>query len=176
MSMKNIIKVVFISSLLLGVINYGNSATVNKQDNSNSYYHTEPNTSIEDVQKDTFQGTSDEYLVVVNRNDLLSGVGELLFYKNGELQFSSTCWENAGNLIPAKKYVNCFRKKMPTSKRPALYIPDNQTGKEGIFIHQGVSQSNSLGCICIRKEEMFLLLNELEEQKTMVTVSITDVL
>lgn len=73
-------------------------------------------------------------------------------------QFEVDCWEAPDNLIPAKTYTGCSTTLMATKQFKSVYLPDDQTGKTGIFIHQGSSPSDSDGCIVaskLRVEEIY---------------------
>ena len=110
--------------------------------------------------------------IIVQREILMSGEGTLSYYKNGTRILSTTSWEHAGNLIPPKVYSNCSKTQMASSGRPAIYLPDEQTGKTGIFIHAGVSQSNSEGCICIHPTQMEQLLSNVSSQNGAITIEV----
>lgn len=73
-----------------------------------------------------------------------SGAGQ------GTITFQGTtksCWEDVSNLIPAKTYVGCQAAYMAKKGRKAVAIPNEQTGKNGIYIHEGYSPDWSEGCI-----------------------------
>lgn len=110
--------------------------------------------------------------IIVQREILMSGVGMLSYFKNGTRIIHTKTWEHAGNLIPPKVYNGCSKTQMSTSGRTAIYMPDEQTGKVGIFIHSGVSQSNSEGCICIHPNQMENLLSETPSQNGSITIEI----
>jgi hypothetical protein len=110
--------------------------------------------------------------IKIRRNNLMSGEGTLTYETLVGISISTKCWEHAGNLIPAKVYINCSKTKMVTNGWNAIYIPDKQTGKKGIFIHKGKSQSWSKGCICIAEEEMNNLLTMVPDEKESIVVEI----
>lgn len=56
----------------------------------------------------------------------------------------------------------------------AIYIPDEQTGKQGIFIHKGESQSWSEGCICVSQNEMAKLLDVISSEPGAITVEVVN--
>lgn len=112
------------------------------------------------------------YLIKVKRTDLMSGNGTIsLFHQNKEV-FNSHCFEHAGARIPARTYVNCSKTTMSERGWPAIYIPDDQTNRKGIFIHKGDSQSWSEGCICVPVSEIDNLLNLLPSKVGAITVEV----
>ncbi len=110
--------------------------------------------------------------IIVQREILMTGEGLLTLINNGENVLTSKTWEHAGNLIPPKTYTGCSKTKMASTNRFAIYFPDEQTGKNGIFIHAGVSQSNSEGCICIHSDQMTILLENVSGQNEAITVQV----
>ena len=93
----------------------------------------------------------------------------------------TTCWWKLDNEIPAKTYTDCsattMRKKLNSLGLPreAIYIPDEQTGKNGIFIHYGKNASWSDGCIVIVEKEMLKIYKAIKEKNGKnVTVVVED--
>ena len=86
-----------------------------------------------------------DYRIVVSR--WTSDSGRLSFYVDGARKFVTLCWWAANNRIDAKTYTGCSATLMATKRYKAVYLPDEQTGKKGIFIHPGVRPKDSQGCI-----------------------------
>lgn len=57
------------------------------------------------------------------------------------------CYYDPTNVIADGVYTKCSLTKMASKKRDGIYIPDEQTGKIGIFLHFGRDASWSEGCI-----------------------------
>lgn len=104
----------------------------------------------------------------------MNGEGILRLHSPPAAEISAKSWEHAGNLIPAKVYTGCSKTKMASRGWPAIYIPDDQTGKKGIFIHKGESQSWSEGCICIAEAEMNELLALISGEAGAITVEVSN--
>lgn len=103
----------------------------------------------------------------------MSGEGILTYLKDGAEVFTTQSWENALNFIPAKSYPGCSKTVMQSKNRPAIFIPDELTGKKGIFIHEGKNQLWSEGCICIEKQFMDQLLNSVSGELGAITVTVS---
>lgn len=112
--------------------------------------------------------------ITIQRTNFATGVGVLSYSSSPGVSLSSTSWEHAGNLIPAKKYTGCSVETMQNRRWKAIYIPDSQTGKTGIFIHKGESQSWSKGCICITEDDMDTLLDLVPDDNITVVVKNPD--
>jgi len=112
--------------------------------------------------------------ITIHRTVLMTGEGVLTLENDGDEILSTKSWEHAGNLIPPKTYTGCSKTTMANSGRPGIYLPDEQTGKTGIFIHAGTSQSNSKGCICIQPDQMQKLLANVPSQNGAITVVVTN--
>jgi len=110
--------------------------------------------------------------IVIRRNNLLSGEGILTYETSVGISLSAKSWEHGGNLIPAKVYKECSKTKMSSRGWDAIYIPDSQTGKSGIFIHKGESQSWSQGCICISEHQMNKLLEFVPDGYSQIVVEV----
>lgn len=98
------------------------------------------------------------YQIIVARSDLREGRGTLRFLLDHAEKFSTPCWEDPAKLIPAKDYDSCSATIMATKGHKSIYLPDDQTGKVGIFVHPGSSPKDSEGCIVCAKtrvEEMY---------------------
>lgn len=112
--------------------------------------------------------------IIINRENLVSGNGVLKFIKDGKTLIETPSFEHGGNMIPAKKYIKCSKTRMVEKDWEAIYIPDEQTGKNGIFIHKGESQSWSEGCICITEAEMEKLLKIVPQTLESITIFINN--
>lgn len=109
--------------------------------------------------------------------DFPKGEGTLT-YTSGNTSVSTTCWFELANPIPAKEYNLCSATTMSSKKnssggnREAIYLPDSQTGRGGIFIHMGSSSAWSEGCIVIVEPELLKIWNSINP-KDSHNVSIT---
>lgn len=112
--------------------------------------------------------------IVIRRENLMSGEGTLTYNAPPEAGIITKSWEHAGNLIPPKVYTGCSKTTMASRGWQAIYIPDEQTGKQGIFIHKGESQSWSEGCICISENEMNKLLDIIPIETGAITVEVVN--
>jgi len=98
------------------------------------------------------------YIINVTR-DIATGSGTL-HYRHGDIAVDTRCWFQLQNPIPEKSYTGCSATHMQTKKnskgekREGVYIPDEQTGRHGIFIHMGTDCSWSEGCIVLEEREM----------------------
>lgn len=81
-----------------------------------------------------------DYTIYVYR----SGAGQGSISFQGE---SKPCWEDPARMIIAKTYVNCQAAYMAQKGRIAIAIPNEQTHRNGIYIHEGYSSTWSDGCI-----------------------------
>ena len=108
------------------------------------------------------------YLIEVER-DTATGSGRLN-YRHSNISVDTTCWFQLKNPIPEKRYTGCSATHMQTKKnsqggrREGIYIPDEQTGREGIFIHMGTDCSWSEGCIVIEEIEVLKIWNSIESK------------
>src|SRR5688572_30319203 len=75
--------------------------------------------------------------------------GKLTFTVDGTDQFTTDCWWDPDNAIPAKTYTDCSTTLMASKGYKSVYLPDEQTGKKGIFVHPGTKPEHSDGCIVI---------------------------
>lgn len=112
--------------------------------------------------------------IVIRRDNLMSGEGTLSYHNPPAVVIETKSWEHAGNLIPAKIYTGCSKTIMDKRGWPAIFIPDDQTCKKGIFIHKGESQSWSDGCICITEKEMKKLLDIVPSENGAITVEVVN--
>lgn len=116
------------------------------------------------------------YSIKVVRNT--SNGSGILSYTSGNTSVSTTCWFELANPIPAKTYNLCSATTMSTKTnssggdREAIYLPNDQTGRRGIFIHMGSSPAWSEGCIVIIEPELLKIWNSISP-KNGHNVSIT---
>ena len=107
-----------------------------------------------------------DYIVEVER-DIATGSGRLS-YHHSDTSVDTTCWFQLKDPIPEKRYTGCSATHMQTKKnskgekREGIYIPDEQTGREGIFIHMGTDCSWSEGCIVIEESEVLKMWHSIE--------------
>ena len=74
----------------------------------------------------------------------------ILDYKEGEKTVVlATCYWDPEVRIPSKLYTGCSATVMDKKGYRSIYIPDEQTGRNGIFIHKGTKAEASDGCIVI---------------------------
>ena len=106
------------------------------------------------------------YLIEVER-DTATGKGRLS-YSHSDITVDTPCWYQLENPIPEKQYTGCSATHMATKKnskgkkREGIFIPDEQTGRQGIFIHMGTDCSWSEGCIVIEESEVLRIWNSIE--------------
>jgi hypothetical protein len=95
---------------------------------------------------------------------------------SGEISFNNItakCWFEPNNKIEAKLYTDCSLTTMYRKGRAGIYIPNEQTGKNGIFIHYGESAHWSEGCI-VTGHEMMTALYAIKRDSMNVSVMVTD--
>lgn len=98
-----------------------------------------------------------------------------LLYKGNTVEVNTRCWWDTKNEIPAGRYTSCSKTRMSGKQYEAIYLPDAQTGKSGIFIHKGTGSSSSEGCFVIPEQEMLKIWNDIEtENGKNVTVIVSD--
>ena len=118
------------------------------------------------------------YLIEVERN-LSTGKGKLT-YTQGAVSVSTDCWFELANPIPARKYTLCSatlmnsKKNSTGGKREGIYLPDDQTGRGGIFIHMGRNSSWSDGCIVIVEQELLKIWNSIPKNGNNVSINVTN--
>ncbi|MFA5504066.1 MAG: L,D-transpeptidase family protein [Vulcanimicrobiota bacterium] len=122
-----------------------------------------------------------EPYLYVFRHNAAKGGGKLSYWSSepsGSVipppLISSTFWENPDNLIPAKRYTGCSVTTMTTKGYRAIYLPDEQTGKTGIFIHQGSSPSHSDGCIVCSKSVIDFIFERTDKNAKNIIVDVID--
>ena len=107
-----------------------------------------------------------DYVIEVTR-DTATGSGRLK-YCHGSVSVDTTCWYQLQNPIPSKRYTGCSATHMATKKnskggkREGIFIPNEQTKRQGIFIHMGTDCSWSEGCIVIEESEVLRIWNSIE--------------
>jgi hypothetical protein len=112
------------------------------------------------------------YKIVVHR--WTSDSGRLSFYVDDELKFATSCWWAADNRIDAKTYTGCSTTLMAKKGYKSVYLPDEQTGKKGIFIHQGAGPQHSDGCIVCAKKKVEQIYNTVPRNGQNLTVVVGD--
>jgi len=77
-------------------------------------------------------------------------------------------------MIPAQQYTGCSTTVMATKQFKPVYLPDQQTGKKGIFIHQGSKPEHSDGCIVIAQDKIKTIFDTVPRDKQNVLVSVSN--
>jgi len=116
----------------------------------------------------------DKYFIEIRRIDKTICEGVLCFYIDNRKVFETKCWEDSENLIAAKKYTNCSSTIMKEKKYKSVYIPDNQTEKEGIFIHKGLSPEWSDGCIVCKEEAIEIIFKSVPIDSKNISIKIIE--
>lgn len=114
----------------------------------------------------------DSFVIEIMRKSKSSG--NLKFIVNGTESFETKCWWDASNEIPAKRYSGCSTTTMASKKLHAVYLPDRQTGRKGIFIHQGTGPKHSAGCIVINKKHIEQIFAAVPPNREQIVVVIAD--
>lgn len=96
----------------------------------------------------------------------------LTLSNQGETVFRCFAWENPDKFIVAKEYTKCYLTRLATKKIPGIYIPNEQTKRDGIFIHQGEGPESSEGCICVSKTDMEMLMTFINHNENNITIQI----
>lgn len=112
----------------------------------------------------------------VIRTDSDSGTLAFFVREGGKLKkkFQTKCWWDPKNVIPAKTYTGCSTTIMEMNRHKAVYLPNKQTGKKGIFIHPGSSPHDSAGCIVIGKKYIETIFRIVPKNKRNITVKVID--
>jgi hypothetical protein len=113
-----------------------------------------------------------DYKIVVHR--WTSDTGRLSFYVDDQRRFITPCWWAADNPIHAKTYTECSTTLMATKGYKAVYLPDEQTGKVGIFIHQGAGPRHSDGCIVCAASKVASIYDTVPRNGRNITVVVED--
>ena len=108
------------------------------------------------------------YDIVVDRTSR-----NLSFSVGGSLRFSTEFWEDPSRLIPAKEYTGCSATIMATKGYKSVYLPDAQTGRTGIFIHQGMRSEHSDGCIVCARSRVEEIYDSVPPDGQNITVKVT---
>lgn len=116
------------------------------------------------------------YEIVIRRTGKDSGTLAFYVREDGQLnkKFETRCWWDPKNVIPAKTYTGCSTTTMKMKKHHAVYLPDEQTGKKGIFIHPGASPKDSTGCIVIAKDKIEAIYRTVPRNEKNITVKVID--
>ena len=112
-----------------------------------------------------------KYEITVKRTGSSKGI--LTFTVDNQKQFSTPCWEDPGKLVDAKTYRGCSVTTMLKKGRPAVYLPDAQTGRKGIFIHMGTDPSWSDGCIVCSAEKIAVICAAVPRNGHNITVTVS---
>lgn len=114
------------------------------------------------------------YKITVKRTDLAKCKGILKFFVDGTVKQETTCWEDPAKLIAAKTYTGCSTTIMAKKQYESVYLPDEQTGKKGIFIHPGSNPGDSDGCIvCARAVVHYIYITVNPHDGKNVTVEVS---
>lgn len=123
---------------------------------------------------------STPYLYIFRENPATGG-GRLSFWDNepsGSIVTDplkrAAFWEDSSNLIPARRYTGCSATTMSTKGFKAIFIPDEQTGKNGIFVHQGSSSSHSDGCIVCDRSVVEFIYDRVPKNARNITIELVD--
>jgi hypothetical protein len=118
--------------------------------------------------------------------------GVLVYTKDGDKIVDTPCWFDPKVRIPAKTYTGCSAtymarahpkkadgsydwNKVADASWKAIFLPDDQTGHIGIFIHRGTDASWSDGCIIIPYSEVEKIWGSITPKDGKnVTVVVTD--
>lgn len=114
-----------------------------------------------------------EYKITVVRNDVSVCNGTLKFFIDGNLDQETECWENPENLIPAKTYTGCSTTIMADKGYESVFLPNEQTGKVGIFIHRGGNPGDSDGCIVCSSSVVSRIYSVVPHNSHNVTVEVS---
>lgn len=110
------------------------------------------------------------YSIKVQRSGASNGT--LTFSVDNRVVFTTPCWEDADKRIPAKTYTGCSATLMASKGYQAVYLPDDQTGRRGIFVHQGTSPNWSEGCIVCAPDKMRKIYETVPHNCHNVTVTV----
>ncbi len=105
---------------------------------------------------------------------ITSDQGQLTFKTLGKVVFTTDCWWDPAVRIPAKTYFGCSTTIMASKKFRSVYLPDEQTGHKGIFIHPGANPKHSDGCIVIAGSKVNKIYETVPTNGRNVTVVVTD--
>lgn len=91
------------------------------------------------------------FRIVIERTE--SGTGTLMLWQGTEEILSTGCREDTGNCIAPKKYTRCSATKTSRGQKPAIYLPNEQTGRDGIFVRAATNASPD-GAIFVDQDAM----------------------
>jgi len=118
-----------------------------------------------------------QYSIKVVRH-LSKGTGTLTFIY-GDITINTKCWFEIKNPLLAKTYTRCSATHMMNKRnsmgqpREAIYLPNEQTNRKGIFIHMGNSPAWSEGCIVIKEPELLNIWNAITPKNSKnVTITV----
>jgi len=130
------------------------------------------------------------YQIDITRTGADKGV--LTYSKDGEQIVETACWFDPKVRIPAKTYTGCSAtymtrayatkpgggidwNKVEDPSWKAIFLPDEQTGHTGIFIHRGTNANWSDGCIVIHEGDLQKIWSSITPRDGRnVTVTVTD--
>ncbi|RZO57407.1 MAG: hypothetical protein EVA89_21980 [Sandaracinaceae bacterium] len=115
-----------------------------------------------------------EYRIEARREDRSVARGTLRFLVDGAERFSTTFWEDPGKLIPAKTYTGCSTTTMVSKGHEAVFLPDGQTGRVGIFIHPGSEPAHSEGCLVAATDRVREIYRTVPRDARNVTVVVSE--
>lgn len=119
-------------------------------------------------------GLAAGFKIVVSREASPATKGTLTFFVDGDEKLKTSCWWKADVRIPAKTYTGCSTTKMATKNYKAVYLPDSQTGRSGIFIHQGAGPQHSDGCIVCSRAVVEKIYERVPRDMKQLTVVVVD--
>lgn len=115
---------------------------------------------------------AESYRIEVRRQTADSG--KLTFFIDGTKKLETQCWWRAKDPIPAKTYTGCSTTIMEEKRLKAVFLPNDQTGRVGIFIHAGSKPEHSEGCIVCSREVVEKIFDIVPNDKKQMTVEVVD--
>ena len=100
--------------------------------------------------------------------------GSLTLLVDGKPTVESKCWWDPQKRIEAKTYTACSTTRMDSKEHKSVFLPDEQTGMTGIFIHPGTRSEDSDGCIVVppaKMDAIFAAVSTPNQKNVMVVVS-----
>ncbi len=115
-----------------------------------------------------------ETVYCINVLRVTTDTGKLTFLKDNNEVFNTQCWWDPKVRIPAKTYTGCSTTIMASKKMKAVYLPDEQTGHVGIFIHPGAGPKHSDGCIVCAASRVKQIYDTVPRNGRNITVDVAD--